>query len=147
MGGRVLIVDDQPELLAGLTMLLEAKGIEVVLHSSLITLPLIVREARPDVVLLDLSMPALSGAALFRVGRHKVLPTSALLVLFSGRGRHELVHLAGEFGADGVVCKSDEPMAIVATLQDLIAHHRALTGPGPEGKPHVATRAASSSTH
>ena len=111
--GRVLIVDDEPELLEGMKMLFEVKGMDVIFHSSMITLPLILRDADPDVILLDVSLPALSGTSALRSGLRRLLKTDGALVLFSGRSENELTVIARDLGADGFITKSDEPMEIV----------------------------------
>src|SRR6185295_19363831 len=102
MPGKVLFVDDQPELLAGLSRLLQEEGLETEIHNSVITLPLVVGTVKPVLMLLDLSMPALSGSALFKMGRAR-LRTDAPLVLFSGRSTDELAKEAEALGADGFI--------------------------------------------
>ena len=122
--GRVLIVDDEPELLEGMKMLLELEGIEVIIHGSLITLPLILRDADPDVVLLDISLPALSGTSALRSGLRKLLKTDGSVVLFSGRSDRELTALAQELGADGFITKAEDPMEIVRRVRMWIDRRR-----------------------
>jgi DNA-binding response OmpR family regulator len=124
-GGRVLIVDDQPELLAGIQCVLEQEGLEVTIHPSLITLPLLLGAIDPDIILLDLSMPALSGTAAFAHQR-RILRTDAPVVLFSGRGAQELADLVEELGADGFVCKSDDAGAIIHRVKTWIRNRRTL---------------------
>lgn len=126
---KVLIVDDQPDLLAGLIALLDVEGIDAEVHESIITLPLVVRKMRPDLILIDLSMPALGGEAVFTVGRTR-LGTDAPLVLFSGRAAHELAWRADELGADGFIAKSQEPLDIIARIQSWIDHRRAVAAAG-----------------
>jgi len=106
--GRILLIDDQPELIEGFRLLLEDEGFEATVHPSLITLPLVLRSLNPDVILLDLSMPALSGQALFATGVHRLLRTSAPIVLFSGRSPRELSEITEEIGADGFVSKAQD---------------------------------------
>jgi len=122
--GRVLIVDDEPDLLEGMKMLLEIEGIDVIVHGSMITLPLILREADPDVVLLDISMPALSGTFALRSGLRKMLRTDGSLVLFSGRSPRELAAAAEDLGADGFITKAQDPMEIVRRIQTWIDRRR-----------------------
>jgi len=124
-GGRVLIVDDEPDLVAGIRMVLEDEGMDVAVHSSLITLPLLLRTIDPDVILLALSMPALSGTAVFANNR-QLLKTDAPVILFSGRGDRELARLAEELGADGYICKSDDTQAVVHRVKTWILNRRAL---------------------
>ncbi len=146
--GRILIVDDHPEILEGLKTLLEMEGIEVTTHDSMITLPLILRKADPDVILLDLSFKALSGESFFRLGRERLLRgTDALVILFSGRPASELAALAEEFNADGVMPKSEDVMQLVARVQTWIAQHRALRAARGRRTSDVATRTAPASTY
>jgi DNA-binding response OmpR family regulator len=140
--GRVLIVDDEPELLEGIKMLLELKGIDVILHGSMITLPLILRDADPDVVLLDISLPALSGASALRSGLRKLLRTDGALVLFSGRSQQELTSLTQELGADGFITKSDDPMEIVGRIQIWIERRRLKRATERTEEANAATRTA-----
>jgi DNA-binding response OmpR family regulator len=140
--GRVLIVDDQPDLLEGMKALLEMEGIDVTIHGSLITLPLILREADPDVVLLDLSLPALSGNAAMRSGLRNLLPTAGSLVLFSGRSSQELTALTRELGADGFISKSDDSMEIVARIQIWIDRRRLKRANDRSEGPNATNRTA-----
>jgi DNA-binding response OmpR family regulator len=139
---KVLIVDDQPDLLEGIMMLLREEGIDVEIHDSMITLPLVVREINPDLILLDLSMPALSGSAVFKMGRAR-LRSDAPLILFSGRSAHELAQRAEELGADGFLAKSQEPVDIIARIQSWIDHRRAVRAAETVEESHAASRAAS----
>ena len=143
MRGRVLIVDDEPDLLVGMKMLLEIEGIDVTIHSSMITLPLILREADPDVVLLDISMPALSGTSALRNGLRKLLRTDGAIVLFSGRSPRELTEAAEELGADGFITKAQEPMEIVKRIQTWIDRRRLQRATERHEESNVIARTAS----
>lgn len=127
--------------------LLEISGIDVILHDSMITLPLIVRDADPDVVLLDISFPALSGTAAFRQGLRRLLRTDASLILFSGRSAIELAPMTEEAGADGFISKAQEPMEIINRIQTLIDHRRLLRATIRNEVSNEATRTASTSAH
>jgi DNA-binding response OmpR family regulator len=139
--GRVLIVDDEPDLLEGMKMLLDLEGIDVILHGSMITLPLILRDADPDVVLLDVSLPALSVTAASHSDLRKLLRTDAALVLFSGRSQNELTKLTQALGGDGFILKSDDPMDIVGRIQTWIDRRRLKRYDRSEG-PNAANRTA-----
>jgi DNA-binding NarL/FixJ family response regulator len=146
--GRVLIVDDHPEILEGMKMLLEIEGMDVTTHDSVITLPLILRKADPEVILLDLSLRALSGESFFRLGRERLLRhTDAFVILFSGRPVAELAACAEQFGADGVLPKSEDAMQAVARVKTWIQQHRALHMARGMETTHVTTGSASASAH
>jgi DNA-binding response OmpR family regulator len=146
--GRVLIVDDHPEILEGMKMLLEIEGMEVTTHDSVITLPLILRKADPEVILLDLSLPALSGESFFQLGRERLLRhTDAFVILFSGRPLAELAANAEQFGADGVLPKSEDAMQAVARVKTWIEQHRALRTAQRMEMTNVATGSASAAAY
>lgn len=146
--GRVLIVDDHPEILEGMKMLLEMEGMDVTTHDSVITLPLILRKADPEVILLDLSLRALSGEAFFKLGRERVLRhTNALVILFSGRPVAELAANAEEFGADGILPKSEDALQAVARVKTWIQQHRSLQRAQRMEANDVATGSTSASAH
>lgn len=125
-GGRILFVDDQPELIEGFRLLLESEGFEAMVHTSLITLPLALRELDPDLILLDLSMPALSGTALFTHGAHRLLRTKAPIVLFSGRDPRELSRITEEIGADGFIFKAQDLDDSVRRIRLWVTNRRAI---------------------
>src|ERR1700736_5524164 len=125
--------------------LLEMSGIDVTMHDSMITLPLILREADPDVVLLDVSLPALSGTSALRQGLRRLLRTDAAILLFSGRSPVELSARADELGADGFITKAQEPMEIVTRIQTWIDRRRLVHATQRNEASNVATRTASPS--
>lgn len=143
--GRVLIIDDEPALVEGLQQYLELDGMEVFVHTSLITLPFAIRKMNPDVILLDLSMPALSGQALFEVGVHRVLRTDAPIILFSGRTTRELAGLTEELGADGFLAKTSDADGASRQISAWIQHRRAMQLNG--GVPHGTARTAPAFSH
>ncbi|HEV7922593.1 MAG TPA: response regulator [Thermoanaerobaculia bacterium] len=122
----MLLVDDQPDLMEGFRQLLEMEGFEVEIHTSVITLPLTVRRIDPDVLLLDLSLPALSGSALLQHGAHKLLRTKAPIILFSGRPSSELSRMTEELGADGFLSKTDDLNDAIRRLRMWAMNYRAL---------------------
>lgn len=72
---RVLIVDDEPDVRAGLARLLEAAGAEVLALESGATIVAALTEFRPDVLLIDIGMPGEDGYSLIR--RIRALPATA----------------------------------------------------------------------
>lgn len=103
--GRVLIIDDDPAIIAGMAALLTDEGIETYTTSSPFEFPMLLRRHDPDLVLIDLQMPALRGEALLAVTHERALKRDARFVLFSGRGANELSELTERLGADGYVQK------------------------------------------
>jgi DNA-binding response OmpR family regulator len=101
---RILVVDDSPDVLDTLAMLLRLQGHEVDVASD-------GREAiqkavffTPDVVLLDLGLPWIHGLDVCREIRRRV-PSQPMIVAVTGHGRPEDVQRSLEAGCDAHLVK------------------------------------------
>jgi DNA-binding response OmpR family regulator len=106
---RVLVIDDRIEEFDGLRVILEEEGFDVTMTSSPFELATLVGRHDPDVLLVDVNMPGVSGETV--VTHREVLRTDAPFLLFSGRSTHELAQLTLELGADGYISKGDDLQA------------------------------------
>ena len=115
--GRVLVVDDEPELATMMRDALEAAGYEVATAESGAVALALTDEVRFDAVVSDLRMPDLDGRALWRAIRERDRGLAQRFVFVTG---DTLSPLASEFrsesGADGL----DKPF----TAADLVQHVR-----------------------
>jgi two-component system, OmpR family, response regulator MprA len=117
-GERVLVVDDDPPLRRMLERTLTAEGFVVTLaHDGAAALVAAERSA-PDVIVLDVAMPAMDGLAVARRLRDKGLPTPILMLTARDAVPDRVAGL--ESGADDYLVK---PFAV----QELVARIRALT--------------------
>jgi CheY-like chemotaxis protein len=86
--GRVLLVDDEPVILDSMGAALENMGFEVVpAHDGVEALERF-QEGRPDLVIMDLTMPRMDGATAF--GRMQELDPRVPVILSSGYDRQAL---------------------------------------------------------
>jgi DNA-binding NarL/FixJ family response regulator len=118
---RVLVVDDHPVMRSGLLALLtEASGFESAgeAHDGIAALAM-VRQTRPDVVLMDLAMPHMSGVeATRRITASSQAPPVAVLVLTMSDDDSSLA-AAVRAGARGYLLKdasADEVLAAVRAV-------------------------------
>jgi two-component system OmpR family response regulator len=114
---RVLVVDDDVEHLELVQRQLQAFGFEVRTYDSGLGVTNEVREFRPDVVLLDVNIPALSGDRLVRLLRQS--QSTSRLVLFSSSDRERLRSLAREVEADDWIQKGVSPNVLADRLRQL----------------------------
>jgi len=117
---KILILDDEVTALEGFKMLLEEEGFDVILTSSPFALPFTIGAENPDLLLIDLSMPALQGETLLRTVPRSRLRTDAPLLLFSGREENELSALARRLGADGYISKGEDLGAILRRIRQFV---------------------------
>ena len=124
---RVLIVDDHPITRDALAALLTQSGFSVVAEASEGEEALeLARRLRPQIVLLDLSMPGLDGlAALPRL--REAAPESEVVVL-TASGTEENLLAAIRRGAAGYLLKSEPPERIAEFLRGVAHGEAALSG-------------------
>jgi two-component system alkaline phosphatase synthesis response regulator PhoP len=123
---RILIVDDEPEMLRGLEDNLQFEGYQTVTAGDgRKGLALALSEA-PDLILLDVMMPGMSGWDLCRELRGRGLDVP--VIMLTARGEEVDRVLGLELGADDYVTKP-------FSLRELMARIRAvLRRPGPRQK-------------
>jgi two-component system response regulator MprA len=114
----VLVVDDDPPLRRMLQRTLMAEGFEVAVAADGGAALVAAERAAPDVIVLDVAMPALDGLAVCRRLRSKGLGTPILMLTARDSVPDRVAGL--EAGADDYLVK---PFAV----QELIARLRALT--------------------
>src|SRR5437867_2056699 len=115
--GKVLVVDDNDLVLALTRARLESAGFDVIAKQGpLGTLPVILKE-KPDVVLLDVSMPALRGDRLAELINRQV--GKVPIILFSSMAAGTLAQMADRVGALGVIGKTTDDKAFLAEFERL----------------------------
>lgn len=114
---RVVLVDDHLIVRRGLEELLSTAGDIEVVGSAADGLEAVtmVESTRPDVVLMDLSMPVLDGVEATRRIVAEV-PGTRVVVLTSFGDQHRILD-AMSAGADGYLLKHTEPEALFAAIR------------------------------
>jgi DNA-binding NarL/FixJ family response regulator len=114
---RVMIVDDHEVVRAGVAALLEGEAsIAVVAEAASGDAAVrLYRQHRPDVTLLDLTMPGMDGVATIRAIRHE-FPEGRFIVLTVHAGDED-VHRALEAGAQGYLLKTTSSVELVETVR------------------------------
>jgi CheY-like chemotaxis protein len=124
--GRVLCVDDQPDVALSLTTLLSLRGYHArACHDGASALTLAAK-FRPTACVLDLSMPVMDGFEL--AGRLlELLGPKTVLLAVTGRSDDGLKERAAAAGFDWLLYKPVEADLLVKTLAELEAEVAAST--------------------
>jgi DNA-binding response OmpR family regulator len=121
MAKRILIADDEPNIVLSLEFLMQTSGYEVRAVSdgdeALAALP----EFRPDLVLLDVMMPKRNGYEICQWIRSTPSLAGTKVVMLTAKGRETDVEKGLGLGADAYVTK---PFA----TRDLVARVKAMLG-------------------
>lgn len=125
-GSKVVLVDDSQVVLETVGHALRQAGFTVVALDNPLSVPSVVRRERPQLIVLDVNMPALRGDVVAQIVRSHGLAERIPLLLFSERPAADLAARARECGASGFVEKGAGPDALVARVrQELAAQGKA----------------------
>jgi len=116
---RVLLIDDHALFRMGLVELLERRGIEVVAAVGDCKDGIdLVREAGPDVVLLDMRMPEMSGIQVLETLR-EAGAAMPIVMLTTSRDESDVIQSL-QRGASGYLLKDMEPDDLITALDDIV---------------------------
>ena len=129
---KILVVDDSTFMLTFIRDHLTQAGYDVVTRDQSIGAGVAILREQPDLVLLDVVMPALGGQDVVALVRRNPGLASTRILLFSDRSDEELGNLAKGCGADGYVRKSRKPEEIIAQVAKYLSTlPAAKQGPAP----------------
>ena len=121
---RVLVVDDDPVVLAIVSELLSETGYRVDIRDQALGTAQWVVKQQPDFVLLDVKMPALSGGELSQLIRKQAM-SHVDVILHSSMEADDLNSLALSAGALGAIKKTPNTKLFLAEFERLVARARA----------------------
>ena len=114
MTPKILVVDDDPAISEMLTIVLEAEGFEAIpVVDGLEAVPAF-RQHQPDLILLDLMLPGMSGVDICKeIRKESNLP----IVMLTAKTDTVDVVLGLESGADDYITKPFKPRELIARIR------------------------------
>jgi CheY-like chemotaxis protein len=122
----ILIVEDHPTMRDAMRLVLEEDGYEVEEATDGEAGIAAVRVRPPDIVLLDLNIPVVSGALVLETLKADPATAGVLVVIVTATGEEGRQRALAQ-GADGYITKPFSPLALLRTVE------RVLRGSGPSG--------------
>jgi DNA-binding NtrC family response regulator len=119
---KVLIVDDNADVRESMRRFLESKGCDTAMASSCDIAEQVCRTTRPDIAVLDYSLP--DGNALELIPRLRAIDQSIPVIILTGYGSIELAVEAIKLGADQFLTKPAELSALMVLIQRSLENHR-----------------------
>ena len=120
MGKRVLIADDEPNIVTSLEFLLRQKGYDVRVAGAGDEALRVVAEFGPELVLLDVMMPRMSGYDVCQKIRENPAWHGIRIIMLSAKGRDVEVTKGMAVGADAYVTKPFSTKDLVARVQQML---------------------------
>lgn len=117
---KILIVDDEPNILISLEFLMKREGYEVILaRDGQEAIDAIARE-RPDLVLLDVMMPVKSGFDACHEVRADEAVRDTIIVMLTAKGRDTDIAKGMALGADAYMTKPFSTRELVEKVSELL---------------------------
>jgi len=115
--GKILVVDDEPDICTVVEFALSDAGYEVFTHGHGDGVIEIVQKNNIDLVVLDLGLPGVDGLTLTRSLKER---TDVGVIIVSGRGETTEKVIGLEIGADDYMAKPFEPRELLARVRSVI---------------------------
>jgi len=117
---RVLIADDEPNIVISLEFLMKQEGHEVAIAVDGEDALDLLTAFQPDLVLLDVMMPKLSGfEVLQRIRTESALP-NPVVVMLTARGREAEEEKGKALGADRYITKPFATQELIEVVRELL---------------------------
>jgi len=120
MAKRILIADDEPNIVVSLEFLMKQRGYEVRVVSDGAAALAAVDEFRPDLVLLDVMMPTVSGYDVCQKVRENPAWNGIRIIMLSAKGRDIEVSKGLAVGADAYVTKPFSTRDLMAKVDEML---------------------------
>jgi len=120
MPATILLVEDEPAIQELISANLMRAGHHVLRAGDAETAQRIVREALPDLILLDWMLPGMSGVEFARRLRSEERTRAIPLIMLTARGEEQDKVMGLESGADDYVTKPFSPRELVARIKAVL---------------------------
>jgi DNA-binding response OmpR family regulator len=120
MASRVLLVDDEPNILLSLEFLMKREGYEVATAGDGELALRALAERVPDLVILDVMLPKLNGFEVCQRIRAEPAWRGVRVLMLTAKGRETEMKRGLELGADAYVTKPFSTRELVAEVRRLL---------------------------
>lgn len=117
---KILLVDDDPNILKVLSMRLEKTGYEVDSISDGFMALEKIRKDRPDLIILDLMLPEIDGYKVCRMLKFDEAYKNIPVIMLTGRTQEEDRKKGLQMGADAYIVKPFESKNLLMKIEELL---------------------------
>jgi DNA-binding response OmpR family regulator len=118
---RILIVDDEPNIVLALELLMKKEGYEVHTVDDGERAVQAAKELRPDLILLDIMMPKMDGYEVCQRIRSDALLKDVSIIMLTAKGREVEREKGLALGADHYITKPFSTRQVVMKVKEILA--------------------------
>ena len=120
MAKKILIADDEAEIIFLLKRRLIKSGYEVLDADNGAKAVMIAERDRPDLIILDVMMPEMNGVQICRRLKSNPAYQAIKIILLTARDQQKDKDIGKEAGADDYVTKPFEPDDLIKKVKDFV---------------------------
>ncbi len=120
MGGRVLLIEDEPNIIEAIRFILSRDGWRVDTHADGSSAVDAVRSRSPDLIILDVMLPNRSGYDILNDLRQDDATRDLPVLMLTARGQKKDRDLAEKLGASRFMTKPFSNGEVLAAVRDLV---------------------------
>ena len=120
MARKILVAEDDPNIVLSLEFLLTGAGHEVTIAADGAAALALAESLRPDLLLLDVMLPAIDGFEVCRRIRQNYATGSTKILMLTARGRESEVNKGLASGADAYMTKPFATRELMDTVAMLL---------------------------
>ena len=120
MPKRILIVDDEPNIVLSLEYLMKREGYDVAIAADGEAALEALAQVRPDLVILDVMLPKMDGFDVCRRVRADARLAGLKILMLTAKGRDTEVAKGLDVGADAYVTKPFSTRELVAKIGEML---------------------------
>jgi len=117
---RILVVDDEPDIVTVIGKSLRDNGYEVIAANDGQEALEKAKAEKPDLILLDLMLPIMDGYKVCGLLKNDTRYSKIPVILFTAKAQEKDIKLGEEVGADAYITKPFEPEVLFSKIKELI---------------------------
>ncbi len=118
---RIMIVDDEPDIVKAVAMRMRWAGYEVITASDGVSATQIAVKEQPDLIILDIGLPGGDGHTVARRLNDNVKTMSIPVIYLTARNASAEKKKASELGAFGYFTKPFKPEELLETVEKVLS--------------------------
>ncbi|KPU82780.1 chemotaxis protein CheY [Marinosulfonomonas sp. PRT-SC04] len=120
MGNKVLLIEDEPNIIEAISFIMKRDGWIVATHPEGTTAVQAVERHAPDVVVLDVMLPGRSGFDVLQDLRAATATKDLPVLMLTARGQSKDREMAERLGASRFMTKPFSNKEVLACIQELV---------------------------